>query len=268
MITQRQLSLLLMLSCIIINLTCTEKIPEGPERTEILKVRLFCENGRLDFAQENHWDNRFQLPPKEMTQDEFEYAAEWRVPFGIAIKNDFDEAMEGRKWIETKINLWSANQTDDWRAELSFADTTTTRNMVIPPGDSISLYTGDKLTWEQKDVLGKSIHQTDLYHPIWVTCAYYDSIVPGTKPAQIFPVRECDTLTLSPVDTVIAFEQPKTIFAQAEVKLFKDYRTVQSDTLTFRIHYYCPPDGFRQKFWCREGMVMNGDPPCNQSPPP
>jgi len=268
MIIQKLLSLLLMLCCLIIILSCTEKIPEGPERTEILKVRLFSQNGRLDFAQENHWDNRFQLPPKEMTQDEFEYASEWRVPFGIVIKNDFDEAMEGKKWIDAKIKLWSANQAENWQAVLNFADTTAVRNMVIPPDDSISLYTGNKLIWEQRDVSGKSIHRIDWYHPIWVSCSYYDSLVPVTKPAQLIAMRECDTLLLSPVDTVIAFKEAKTIFAQAEVKLFKDYRTVLSDTLTFRIHYYCPADGFRPKFWCRKGAVMSGDPPCNQSPPP
>jgi len=250
------------------NLVCTEKIPEGPEREEILEVKLFAQNGRLDYAQENHWDDRFRFPPKSMSQEDFEYASEWRIPFGISVNNFFDEAIDGKKWIDVKINLWSANELDEWQAQLAFTDTSASRNLIIPPGDSISLYTGNKLIWEQKDNEGLSIHRTDTYTPIWVTCTFWDSIVPFTKPAEYVTMRECDTLQLVPVDTVIAYDLPITVYAQAEVQLFKHYHVVKSDTLKFRLHYYFPTYGFRPKFWCRERMVMANDSPCNQMPPP
>ncbi|MBC8180357.1 hypothetical protein H8E88_04455 [candidate division KSB1 bacterium] len=268
MITQKQIFMFFFLAFVLLNLTCTEKIPEGPEKSEILKVKLFAQNGRLNYAQENHWDNRYRFPPKSMSQDDFEYASQWKIPFGISVNNDFDEAIDGKKWIDVKINLWSANELDDWQAQLVFADTSASRNLLIPPGDSIALYTGNKLTWEQKNMDSLSIHRIDSYTPIWVTCAFWDSIVPGTKPEEVITMRDCDTLQLTPVDTVIAFDLPITVYAQAEVQLFKHYHVVKSDTLKLMLHYYFPTYGFRPKFWCREGLVMMGDPPCNTQPPP
>jgi len=269
MIKQKQMIIgILLYFFILLNLTCTEKIPEGPERSEILRVKLFTENGRLNYAQENNWDNRYRFPPKKMSQADFEYASEWKSPFGISVNNDFDEAIDGKKWIDVKINLWSANELDDWQAQLVFSDTSSSRNLLIPPGDSITLYTGNKLIWGQKDSEGLSIHRTGSFTPIWVTCAFWDSIVPGTKPEEIIVMRSCDTLLLAPVDTVIHFDTPKTIFAQAEVQLFKHYHVVKSDTLKLKIHYYFPTLGFRPKFWCMERMYMENDPPCNELPPP
>jgi hypothetical protein len=267
MIRRKQLFIFLILGYALLNVTCTEKIPEGPERSEILEVKLFAQTGRLDYAQENHWDNRFRFPPKSMTQEDFEYASEWRIPFGISVNNFFDEAIDGKKWIDVKIKLWSANELDTWQAELNFADTSASRNLIIPPGDSISLYTGNKLIWEQKDKEGLTIHRTGSYTPIWVMCSFWDSVIPDTKPEQVVTMRECDTLMLAPVDTVIAYDLPITVNAQAEVQLFKHYHVVKSDTLKLRLHYYYPTYGFRPKFWCREGMVMMGDPGCNTQPP-
>lgn len=241
---------------------CTEKIPEGPGRTEILKVRLTIKDNRIDFAQENNWDNRFKIPPKNMTQQQFDALSIWRVPFNITVHNDFDEAIDGQKWMVMKVNIWSENSADAWHAQVVYADTTSSRNMTIPPGDSLTIYTGNRLIWEQQDLIGKSIHQTNSFTPIWVDCIEYDSLVPATKPPEILPWRHCDTTMLAPVDTVVAFSPHKTVLAQAEVQLFKNYHVVKSDTVGFRIHYFYPADGFRNKFWCREGKRWPNDPPC------
>ncbi len=259
---------LLIIWLIILIIGCREKIPSGPERVEVLKVHLFTEDGRLDFAQENHYENRFRLPPKYMTMEEFEYRAKWTVSFGINVKNDFDEAMEGKKRIIFKVNLWPADESESWRAQVVYTDTGYERNMVIPPGDSMTFFNRSMLIWFQNDINGNSIHQTNIFSPKWITCSYYDSLVPGTKPVESIQMRQCDTTYLAQVDTVIAFSKPKEIYAQAEVQLFKNYHTVLSDTLKLRIHYYFPGDGFYRKFWCREGRVLEGDPPCNTSPPP
>ncbi len=239
---------------------CTEKIPEGPQRTEILDVKLFIYDDRQDFAHENNWENRFKIPPRKMSMAEYESLSQWRVPFGILVYNDFDEAIDGRKWIVIKVNLWPKNDGESWWAQLIFADTAATRHMTIPPGDSLSIYTGNQLTWEQKDINGKSIHHTNSYTPIWVDCTIFDSLFKDTR--EIVPWRDCDTLKLAPVDTVVAYSEPKTIFAQAEVQLFKNYRVVKSNIVEFKIHYLFPSEGFRPKFWCVERAVFEGDPPC------
>lgn len=239
---------------------CTEKIPEGPERTEILDVRLFLEDGRTEFAQENNWDNRFKLPPQQMTLDQYEALAQWQVPFGLWVFNDFDEAIDGKKWIRIALNLWSADESDGWTARLVYADTTSTRNMTIPPGDSITIYTGDNLVWKQRDDAGQSIHRTDMYTPLWVDCTVFDSLF--RSPDTTITWRYCDTTMLAPVDTVVAFDAPKIVKAQAEVQLFQNYHIVLSDTVEFTINYFFPSEGFKNKFWCREGQYRQGDPPC------
>ena len=239
---------------------CTEKIPEGPERTEILDVKLFIEDGRTEFAQETNWENRFKLPPKQMTLGEYEALAQWKVPFGLWAFNDFDEAIDGKKWIKIRVNLWSADEADEWTAQLVYADTTSTRNMTIPPGDSITIYTGDKLVWNQHDDAEKSIHHTNLYTPLWVDCTVFDSVF--KRPDTTITWRYCDTTMLAPVDTVIAFDLPKIVKARAEVQLFQNYHIVQSNMVEFKIHYFFPSEGFKNKFWCPEGRVMIGDPPC------
>lgn len=241
---------------------CTEKIPEGPGQTEILKVKLAIKDNRFDFAQENNWENRYKIPPENMTQQQFDELSRWRVPFKITAYNDFDEAMDGQKWLVLKVNIWSAHPADTWHAQLIYADTSSNRNMTIPPGDSLSIYTGNRLTWEQRDMSGNSIHQANSYTPIWIDCTEFDSLLPATKPPEYIRWRYCDTTILAPVDTVVAFSSFKTILAQTEVQLFKNYHVVKSDTIAFSIHYFWPGDGFRNKFWCPERQVIFGDPPC------
>lgn len=232
---------------------CTEKIPQGPGRTEILKVKLMIKDNRFDFAQENNWENRYEIPPKNMTQQQFDELSQWQVPFGIRVHNDFDEAIDGQKWIVINVNIWSANPIDTWQAQLIYADTLTKRNMTIAPGDSLSFLTGTRLMWLQRDLNGNSIHQTNRYTPIWIETIEFDSLAPGDKPSDAIPWIRCDTTLLATVDTVVAFLLPKTVLAQAEVQLFKNYHGVKSDTVEFRIHNFFPADGFQKKFKCYEG---------------
>ncbi|MCI0496606.1 hypothetical protein L0Z72_16510, partial [candidate division KSB1 bacterium] len=184
----------------------------------------------------------------------------WRVPFNITVHNDFDEALDGQKWLVMKVNIWSANPADTWQAQVIYADTTSNRNMTIPPGDSLSFYRGNHLTWEQRDMTGNSIHLCNSYAPIWIELIKFDSLIRGKKPLKIIPWCHCDTTILAPVDTVVAFFPHKTILAQAEVQLFKNYHVVKSDTVEFRLHYYYPADGFQKKFWCIEGRRSSPEP--------
>lgn len=249
------------ISLVFLALFCEEKIPEGPERSEILKVRLTIHDNRYDFAQENNWENRFKLPPYRMRMDDYVKLSQWRVPFNVSVHNDFDEAIDGRKWIFIQINLWPEDFNEMWKAQLIYTDTSSTRHLTIPPGDSLTLYTGNKLTWDQKDFNGKSIHRTNSFEPIWIECTEFDSFIKAAK-NELVPWRYCDTLILAPVDTVVVFGQPKKLFAQAEIQIFKNYRIVKTDTVEFRIHYFFPGEGFRPKFWCEERMRDPTDPPC------
>lgn len=251
---------LLVLISLILFIFCKEKIPEGPERTEILEVSLLTRDKRTDFAQENHWDLKFKLPPKKMTMVEFENLSTWQVPFILWIHNDFDEAMEGQKWINIKINIWPADENEHWVCQLNYADTISTRQLTIPPGDSVPIYSGTKLIWDQHNEEGNSIHETELFRPMWIECTEFDSVF--KNPPGIIGWRHCDTTKLAPVDTVIAFLNPKKIYAQADVQLFKNYHVVKSNVVEFYIHYFSPADGFKKKFWCVEGRQIPGDPPC------
>jgi len=245
-------------------LSCTEKIPEGPERSEILEVKLLIKEGRQDFSQENNWENRYRIPPRKMSLEEYEYLAQWQVPFGIKIINDFDEAIDGKKWIDIRLNLWSADPNENWRAQLIYADTSSSRYLTIPPGDSLTLYTGNKLTWNQHDMEGKSIHLTDRYTPLWVECKSItsDSLLPDTRPPQYMKRSVCDTVELAPVDTVVAFQGSKKIYARADVQIFKNYHVISTDTVTFNIHYFFPTYGFIPKFRCFEAYFYPWENPC------
>ena len=246
---------------IVLIISCNKKIPEGPERTEILLINLSIEDNRKDFTQVNNWENRYRLPPKEMLSEEYEYLAQWQIPFHINVHNYFDEAIDGKKWIYMKLNIWPEDPNENWSHEIIFTDTTSTRNMVIPPGDSVYIYTGDRLIWDQQDNEGKSIHLINNYTPIWVVghCYYTDIRYGDSFPSEYMIASRLDTTYLTPVDTVIAFNEPKKIFAQVEVQLFKNYHSVKSDILKFNIHYFYPAMGFVLKFPHTPGLFYPGE---------
>ncbi len=245
---------------LVLFLFCEQKIPEGPERSEILEINLSTRENRTEYAQENNWDTRYKLPPKWMSMDDFQDMSTWEVPFTINAYNGFDEAIEGKKWIHVKLNIWPADEQAKWRTQLTYADTSVNRNLVIPPGDDLTIIVGNQLIWTQKDSAGNSIHATKSFEPIWIECTMFDSVF--KNPNQTVPWRYCDTTKLAPVDTVMAFGTKKKFFAQAEVQLFKNYHVVKSNIFELDIHYYYPVDGFKKKFWCVEGKVIQGDPPC------
>jgi len=244
-------------------LSCEEKIPEGPKRSEIVKVKLTTKENRTDYSQENNWENRYHIPPRKMSLEEFEYLSQWQVPFHITVYNDFDEAIDGMPWVKIKINLWPEQSEQQWQAQLLYADTTSTRHLTIPPGDSIAIYTGIKLTWDQKDTAGKSIHLTCSFTPKIIDCYAFesDSAVDRTvRPLKFFRKTICDTTELAPEDTVLAFSETKVINAQAEVQIFKNYRTLTSNIFQFKIHYFYPFYGFRKKYYCNEAYYYPWDP--------
>jgi len=253
---------------------CEEKIPEGPERSEIVKVKLTTKENRTDYSQENNWENRYQIPPSRMSLDEFEYLSQWQVPFHITVYNDFDEAIDGKPWVKIIINLWPEQSENPWQAQLVYADTTATRHLTIPPGDSIAIYAGIKLTWDQKDLDGKSIHLTSSFTPKIIDCYVFesDSVANrNTMPMQYFKKTICDTTELAPEDTVLSYSEPKVVNAQAEVQIFKNYRTLISNIFQFKIHYFYPFYGFRLKYHCYEKYYYPGDmipPGCEFIEPP
>lgn len=245
-------------------LCCTEKIPKGPERIEVLRTELKIKDDRLFFAQENNWDNRYKLPPLKIPPEEFEYISQWRIPFIITIYNDFDEGLEGEKWVVIKVKIWPADSMENWHRELIYCDTVSLHPFAIPPGDSITYYTGNLLTWDQRDASGKSIHLTNTIIPLWIECRYFqtDSLVSKEKPLKYFLKSDCDTTYLAPEDTVLAFPGKKRIYAQAEVQIFKNYHVIKSKILEFYIYYYFPPYGFAPKFSCHEGYWLPEMNPC------
>lgn len=250
-----------------LGLSCSEKIPEGPERIEVLKAVLATKDGRLNFAQENNWDNRYKLPPRKMSFEEYDYLSQWRVPFIVTVHNDFDEGLEGKKWIVIKIKLWPADSNETWRGQLMYADTVSDRPLAIPPGDSITFYTGNRLTWDQRDIAGKCIHPTHTFIPLWIECSWTetDSAISHERPIQYYLKSDCDTTILAPEDTVVAF-QTKKICAQAEVQIFKNYHKIQSPILEFYSYYYFPTYGFMPKFFCYEGYWLPWMNPCPWNP--
>lgn len=242
---------------------CEEKMPQGPDRSEILLIKLLPKENRINFSQENNWANRYRLPPIMMSEEEYNYLSQWKIPLQIVVHNFFDEAIDGKKWIDIKVNFWSADTNEAWSGLLSYTDTTSTRNFVIPPGDSIYINLGEKLIWNQRDIDGNSIHLTNSYNPIFVTGYSYvtDSVVVGTFPPEYMLKTELDTTYLTPVDTVIAFNGTKKIFAQAEIQIFKNYHTVKSEILEFYIHHFYPTAGFVKKFPYKEAYYYPWESP-------
>ena len=91
---------------IILFTTCNEEIPEGPPRVQVAEGVISTAMERLDFPQPTNYDNRYERPP---------FATDWAlltdnlVRFRFKVHNIFDETIDGLKWIDVKLNLWSIN---------------------------------------------------------------------------------------------------------------------------------------------------------------
>jgi len=227
---------------------CEEKVLTPPQKPEVLVVTLTTQDNRSLYAHRHNYHLRYQIPPEGMSLRDWNYLSQWQVPFDIYVANHFDEAVEGTLWIEVKLHLWPADGSGAWHRTLTFADTVTQRYLTLAPGDSIRLQTYDALVWAQDDDSGHCIHLTEQYLHYFVTPRLgWKWITPELRVQWVY----CDTNAVVPTDTVVAFDQPVPVKAQAEVRLFKEYRSLLSNEVLFDIAYFFPV-GMRRKLECSE----------------
>ena len=238
----KNLSFLLILVFSSLLFYCEEKIPEGPPRVEVAEAELYVPFDRSIFPQPTNYGNRY-LRPENMTQEEWDYATDSAVRFRIKVNNIFDETIDGLKWIDVKLHLWSTNylHIDQHLHYRNFSEDTTL--IVLHPDKSYYVFTKDSLIWDQEDEPGTSIHQTNPYQTFFVRL---DSVF--NRDESIWEYF-CDTTYTSWVDTVVAFDLPIRMKAQAEVKIFKNYEAILSNIFHFEIQYYFP-DGMKDAHEC------------------
>ncbi len=226
--------------------SCREKIPEGPAKVQVIEAELYTPFDRKVFPQPTNYSNRY-LKPENMLQGDWDYATDSSIRFRIKVNNIFDETIDGLKWIDVKLHLWSTNysQIDLILNYRDFEDDSSL--IVIHPGKSYYVYTMDSLIWQQTDALGHSIHATNPYHAFFV------------RPDSTFLKDEnkweyfCDTTYTSWVDTVVRFDLPIKMKAQAEVKIFKNYEAILSNIYHFEIYYFFPEGMKDSHFECMVG---------------
>jgi hypothetical protein len=233
---------------------CQEKIPEGPQKEEILEVKLTTLEGRTTFAPQNQYDLMYKLPPTGMSATEWEQSSACSVGFVIKVYNHFDEAVEGARWLDLKIHVWPTDPKKNWRRTLRSADTTSQRDWSFPPGDSLRFY-DRSLIWWQCDDAGRLIHATEEYVPVVVTPRLGWKFVTLEGRKSLIRWIYCDTTYLAPVDTVVAFDGPVHAKAQAEVKLFREYHTLTSNEVDIYI-VYNRPEGLKKKYRCSEHPLL------------
>ena len=245
------LFLFLLLFGLILLLTCKEKIPEGPPLVQVLEAELWIANNRIVYPQPTNFTNRYNRP-RTIDLDEWEYQIDYHVPFQVKVKNIFDETIDGIEWTDVKINLWSTNH-PKIECRLSFTYLKEEPELfVLHPGETHNINTEDSLTWDQTNDSGGSIFNTNEYTPFIVR-------VDSVKEINGFRCF-CDTTYFFPMDTVVAFEKPIQMKAQADVKIFKNYEPVKSNIVDFQIMYFFP-QGMVNKNRCPviDGKLYRGD---------
>ncbi|MDZ7391330.1 MAG: hypothetical protein ONB25_00305 [candidate division KSB1 bacterium] len=237
-------------------LTCEEKIPEGPPRTQVLKAHLSTTFGQTAFPQPPDFEDRYKMdkvPAEEMT-----LLRQWKVLYRIAVENVFDETIDGTKWIKVTLRIWPRDG-GGWSKTLTYADTTSTESLVIHPGHTYVLYTEDKLIWDQTNSEGKSIHRYEPYQLTIILSRTVDRIVfdPETREKKIVPWTYCRTLRTVTLDSLVAFDPPIVVRAKASVQLFREYPPIETDEIEVTI-FYLFPHGMTPKYWCAEGPASAG----------
>ncbi len=215
-------------------LTCEEQIPEGPPKVQVIEADLYVPFDRKVFPQPTNYENRYKRPA-DLKQEDWDFLTDSDIRFRIKINNIFDETIDGLKWIDVTLKLWSTNFPDIKR-------TLTYQNLredsiliVLHPGKSYYVYTEDSLIWEQRDEVGTLIHKTDRYHTFGVRL---DSLFSKEKNKWEF---FCDTTYYAWVDTVKQFDIPIRMKAQAWVRIFKNYEPIETNIFGFQISYIYPP---------------------------
>ncbi len=212
---------------------CEEKIPQGPPKVQVIEAELYVPFNRKVFPHPTNYWTRYSRP-ESMTQAEWEYATDSAVRFRIKVNNIFDETIDGLKWIDVKLHLWSTNYSyiDYTFSYTNFSEDSTL--IVLHPGKSYYVYTADSLVWNQTDESGNCIFDTEPFHMYFIRL---DSTF--SKELDKWEYF-CDTTYVAWVDTVVKFDLPVKMKAQAAVKIFKNYEPIISNIYHFEIHYFFP----------------------------
>ena len=230
---------------IILLATCDEEIPEGPPRVQVTEAVLSITMERTDFPQPTNFGNRYKTPQTL----EWTLMIDYLVRFRLKVNNIFDETVDGLKWIDVKVRLWSTNRPEIDRTYTYHNFTEDTTLIVLHPAHTYYLYTADSLIWNQTFENGESIHETNPYHTFKIK---EDSLLDTSTKEWIY---FCDTTYTGWEDTVVAFYEPIQMKAQASVKIFKNYGAIESNVLDFTITYLAPT-GFPDEYICPH------NPPC------
>ncbi|MCR4438739.1 MAG: hypothetical protein QHJ34_12210 [bacterium] len=228
--------------------SCEEHVLTPPQRPEVLVVRLSTKDNRTLFAHRHNYELRYQIPPEGMSMEEWNRQSQWQVPFEVWVCNRFDEAVEGTLWIELVVHLEPADGSGAWHKTLAFADTVMPRYLTLAPGDSIRIETYQPLLWQQDDDSGRCVHLTERYlHYVVNSRLGWKWVQPDVRVQWVY----CDTVAIVPTDTVVAFDLPLRVKAQAELRLFKEHWPLKSNEFLFDISYFFPV-AMKRKLECSE----------------
>ena len=231
---------------------CSEKLPGGPgtELEDVLTVRLTTDFE--SYAQENNYRNDYEVP-ETMNWLEFNQLTAWLVYFRVRLENVFDEPVVGTQYIDAKINVWDTNDTTRART-LTVLDTLSEETVIIQPGETYTVFSGEEFVWDHTDDQGESFTPKVTYedHSV-VERIEYD------KNHDTY-YRHCDTLSSFMSDSVVVFRNPLEIKAQATVQLFREYKGSywQSEEVEFTIRYLSHEGWTPVTPKCNEGYVIEG----------
>ena len=230
--------------------SCSEKLPEGPdtELEDVLLVRLTTDFE--SYAQENTYRDEYNTP-EGMNRIEFNQLTAWKVYFRVRLENTFDEPVVGTKHVDATIRMWKKNDPLKVRT-LTVVDTLSEETIVIKPGDTYTVFSGDRFIWDQTYDTGEPIAPKDTFLSYQI-----EERITYDKHNDVY-YRHCDTLSSFWADSVHTFRNPIEIRAQATVQLFQEYKGMywKSDAIEFPIVYlshagwepFTPP--------CKEGYVI------------
>ena len=226
---------------------CEEQIPAGPPRVEVVEAELYTSFDRTDYPQPTNFSNRWVLlprdaPPPETGYDSWAQLLDSVVRFRIKVNNIFDETVDGLKWIDVKLRYWSINY-PEIKGTLSYQNYNEDSTLIVlHPDKSYYVYTSDSLVWDQTYEHGESIHSIGQFLDYEIRVDSTWDIIEGKW--DYF----CDTTYTTWKDTVIAFDLPIKLKAQAEVKIFKNYEAILSNVFRFTITYFFPT-AYRKVSW-------------------
>jgi len=224
---------------------CEEKIPEGPPKVQVIEAELYVPFDRKIFPQPTNFNNRY-FRPENYASDDWSYATDADIRFRIKVNNTFDETIDGLKWIDAKLHLWSTNYLDI-NYHLNYRNFEEDSSLIVlHPGKTYYVYTKDSLIWRQEDETGESIHKQNPYRMFFIRPdSSYDK---QSNRWEYF----CDTTYTAWVDTVVNYDLPIKMKAQAEIKIFKNYEAITTNVYHFEIHYFYP-EGMTDLYVCPYG---------------